>query len=119
MQNRTLGKMPTRKYQRNVRVGAVLLTVYTLVVVAHVWVVVSAAFGLTSDPSPKPDDMVYVGSSACADKASRIEGLCDMYAHADGSYYTAFYVDGELMFIRKSVGETYEDVWVHPYFNAI
>lgn len=78
-----------------------------------------ASLSQTLEPPPKPDGLIYIGSSDCADEKSRIKGLCDMYAHADGSYYTAFYVDGELMFIRKSVGDTYEDVWGHPYFNAI
>lgn len=103
MQNRILAKT-TRLY---------------LMTVGFVLAGALAGLSQTLEPPPKPDDMVYVGSSACTDMASRIEGLCDMYAHADGSYYTAFYVDGKLMFIRKSVGDTYEDVWVHPYFNAI
>lgn len=69
---------------------------------------------------PVPEGGIrYVMEGECQDNETKAEGYCYGGYTADGTFILTFWQDGELKFIRRVVGDSYETVWVAHGFGAI
>lgn len=69
---------------------------------------------------PVPDGGLKVlVQTDCFDMESGEEGVCSLVQDQAGNYYTIFYQDGEVMFIRRPIPGGYEDLWVSHLFQGV
>lgn len=74
----------------------------------------------TNEAPAIPENLSYVFSSECEDKETGTKGTCHVFTDPEGWYYTAFWLHEELMFIRRSKGDTpYETVWERDDYRGI
>lgn len=82
--------------------------------------ILMAGMAVANEPPPLPEGHTYQFSSACTDKETGTQGTCHVFKDNEGWYYTAFWLRGELMFIRRSKDDTgYETVWERDSYRGI
>lgn len=74
------------------------------------WCLTSPA---NAEPMPPPPEggLMVITEGPCRDIATQAQGYCVMSSDVNGNIYVMFALDGELVEIRKVVGDTYEVVW--------
>ncbi len=72
------------------------------------------------EPPPVPEGgLNFYYETPCTDNETGAAGYCYLGQAVDGTTYLTFFQDGELMFIRKITGETYETVWTRATYGGV
>lgn len=72
------------------------------------------------EPPPVPEGGInFFYESPCEDNETGQAGHCYVGVDVEGNTYLTFFQDGELMFIRKVIGDTYEVVWVRATYGGV
>ena len=76
---------------------------------------------IANEPPPVPEGGLkhIFHFPVCEDKETGEEGECRMSQDKDGNWFTTFWQEGQLMFIRKAVTGGYETIWVNDEYNSI
>lgn len=73
-----------------------------------------------NEPPPVPEGgLTVLLETPCEDAATKQKGTCYALQDKDGNIYVAFWQEGTLMFIRRPLGDSYEEVWVNDIFGTI
>lgn len=77
------------------------------------------AMAMANEPPPVPEGGInFVIESECEDHETGQKGECYGGYAVDGTFYVVFWQDNVMMFIRKSVGDSYETIWVNDHYNS-
>lgn len=74
---------------------------------------------MANEPPPVPEGgLIALASTPCQDAATKEQGQCFVMQDVQGNVYVSFYQGETLMFIRRPLGDSYEDIWVNERFNT-
>jgi hypothetical protein len=75
---------------------------------------------MANEPPLVPEGgLTHIFVGPCSDQETGEKGTCVMSQDKDGNYFTSFWQDGVMMFIRKPVVGGYETVWENDQYRGI
>ena len=68
---------------------------------------------------PTPEGgLIVLHKDDCVDIATQEEGICVVAMDKEDNIYVIFFQHDKMMFIRRIVGDGYEELWTNDKFNS-